>query len=77
VKLREVKIGYTLPSVWTQKIWIKSATVSLLGRNLWIIHKNAPHIDPESAFNTGNLQGVESLQLPTTRSYGFNVSINF
>lgn len=77
VKLREVKIGYTLPSVWTQKIWVKSATVSLLGRNLWIIHKNAPHIDPESAFNTGNLQGVESLQLPTTRSYGFNVSINF
>jgi TonB-linked SusC/RagA family outer membrane protein len=77
VKLREIKIGYALPSKWTQSFGISSATISLLGRNLWIIHKNVPHIDPESAYNTGNVQGVESLQLPTTRSYGFNIGINF
>jgi len=77
VKLRELKIGYTLPSKLTKKAKISSATISLLGRNLWIIHKNAPNIDPETEYNTSNLQGVEALQLPTTRSYGFNISLNF
>jgi len=77
VKLREVKIGYTIPAALTRRVGIQSATVSLVGRNLWIIHKNAPHIDPETALSTGNAQGLEDLQLPTTRSYGFNVSLNF
>jgi TonB-linked SusC/RagA family outer membrane protein len=77
IKLREVKLGYTLPARWTQKVKLGSATISLVGRNLWIIHKDAPHIDSETEYNTSNLQGVESLQLPTTRSYGFNISVNF
>ena len=77
VKLREVKLGYTLPSSFTQRIGFQSATVSLVGRNLWIIHKNVPHIDPETALSTGNAQGLESLTLPTTRSYGFNITLNF
>lgn len=77
VKLREVKLGYTIPATLTRRIGFQSATVSLVGRNLWIIHKDAPHIDPETAFNTGNGQGLEDLQLPTTRSYGFNITLNF
>jgi TonB-linked SusC/RagA family outer membrane protein len=77
VKLREVRLAYTLPSAWTTKVGLNSASVALIGRNLWIIHKNAPHIDPETAFNTGNGQGLEDLQLPTTRSWGFNINLNF
>ena len=77
VKFRELKIGYTLPGKWTKGIGLSSATVSLVGRNLWIIHKNVPIIDPETAFTTGNSQGTESLTLPTTRSYGFSVNLNF
>jgi hypothetical protein len=77
VKLRELRLGYTLPAAWTGRIGLSTASVALVGRNLWIIHKNVPHIDPETAFNTGNAQGTESLQLPTTRSLGFNVSLNF
>jgi TonB-linked SusC/RagA family outer membrane protein len=77
VKFRELKVGYTLPTNWTNKVGIGTASVALVGRNLWIIHKNVPHIDPETAFTTGNAQGTESLQLPTTRSLGFNVSLNF
>ncbi|MBL4677528.1 MAG: SusC/RagA family TonB-linked outer membrane protein [Mucilaginibacter sp.] len=77
VKLREVKLGYTLPAAWVKGIGLQSATVSLVGRNLWIIHKNVPNIDPETAFNTGNAQGLEDLTLPTVRNLGFNVNLKF
>lgn len=77
VKLREVKLGYHLPNRWVSKIGLQSASFALVARNLWIIHKNAPNIDPETAFNTGNAQGLESLQLPTTRSIGFNLNLKF
>ena len=77
VKLREVKLGYRLPEAWIQSIGLQSATVSLVGRNLWIISKNAPNIDPETAFNTGNGQGLEHLTLPTVRSFGVNINLQF
>jgi TonB-linked SusC/RagA family outer membrane protein len=77
VKLREVKLGYTLPGKWVKGIGLQSATLSVVGRNLLIIHKNVPNIDPETAFNTGNGQGLEDLTLPTVRNLGFNVNINF
>jgi TonB-linked SusC/RagA family outer membrane protein len=77
VKLREVKLGYTLPSKWVKGIGLQAATVSLVGRNLFILHKNVPNIDPETAFNTGNAQGLEDLTLPTVRNLGFNINLNF
>jgi TonB-linked SusC/RagA family outer membrane protein len=77
VKLREVRLGYTLPEAWIKKIGLVSATIALVGRNLWIIHKDVPNIDPENAFTAGNAQGLEDLTLPTTRSYGFNINFKF
>ncbi|ULQ56226.1 SusC/RagA family TonB-linked outer membrane protein [Flavihumibacter rivuli] len=77
VKLREVRVSYSLPKSWISKLRLHNATVSAVGRNLWIIYKAVPHIDPETAFNTGNAQGLESLSLPTVRSYGFNLSLQF
>jgi hypothetical protein len=77
VKLREVKLSYSLPSYWIKKIGFQSATVSLVGRNLWIIYKKIPNIDPETAFNTGNAQGLEDLTLPTVRNIGFNINLKF
>jgi TonB-linked SusC/RagA family outer membrane protein len=77
VKLREIKLGYTVPSKWVKGIGLQSATVSVVGRNLLIIHKNVPNIDPETAFNTGNGQGLEDLTLPTVRNIGFNINLNF
>lgn len=77
VKLREVRLGYDLPSEWLHRIGFTGATVTLVGRNLWIIHKNVPNVDPETAFNTGNGQGLEHLSLPGTRSYGINLNFKF
>lgn len=77
VKLREVKLGYTLPQQWIQSIGLQSATFSVVGRNLLIIHKEVPNIDPETAFNTGNGQGLEDLTLPGVRNIGFNINLKF
>ncbi len=77
VKLREITLSYNLPAQLVQKIGLTGASISLAGRNLLILHKNVPDIDPETAFNTGNAQGLESLSLPTTRNYGFNIILKF
>ena len=76
VKLREVTLGYTLPeSLLERTKFIRSMKVSLVGRNLAILHRNTPHIDPEGDRYGGNLQGFVYGQLPSTRNVGFNVNI--
>lgn len=77
VKLREVALSYRLPRLWTQKLHLQEVSVTLTGRNLWTIYKSVPNIDPESALTTGNAQGVEAYSLPTTRSFGVNLSVKF
>lgn len=75
VKLRDVGINYTLPKSLFKKLPVQSITVGVIGRNLWIIHKNTPNIDPESNYNNGNGQGFEYGSLPGRKRFGFNVFI--
>ncbi|PZU12826.1 MAG: SusC/RagA family TonB-linked outer membrane protein, partial [Chryseobacterium sp.] len=77
VKLREAKISYTLPSDLLKNTFIKGMTLSLLGQNLWIIHKNLPDADPEAGTSSGNIQGFQSGVMPSTRIYSFNVKLDF
>ncbi len=77
VKLREVSLGYTLPPSLLKGIFIKSVKVSAVGRNLAILFKNIPHIDPEFDRLGGNSYGFGYGELPTTRSMGFNVNMTF
>jgi hypothetical protein len=78
VKLREANITYSLPRAIVAKLGgIKGVDLSLYGRNLWIIHKNLPHSDPEENLSAGNVQGYQSGAYPTTRSIGFNVKLLF
>jgi len=77
VKLREVSLSYALPSSLISKTFIKGITVSAVGSNLWIIHKNLPYADPESGLTAGNLQGYSIGSLPTTRDFSFNLKLNF
>ena len=74
VKLREVSLAYTLPRNTTRRLGISGLTLSAIGRNLWL-HSKAPNIDPETAFDASNVQGIEGEQLPTPRSIGFTVSV--
>jgi TonB-linked SusC/RagA family outer membrane protein len=77
VKLREVKLAYNFNKSLVKKLGLQGASVTAVGRNLFFIYKDAPNIDPETAFNTGNAQGLESLSLPTTRSFSLNVNLKF
>ena len=78
VKLRQVSIGYTLPRKFIENSVIKSLKVSVVGRNLLILHKNTPHIDPETGFSSSNgEQGQEFGQYPSSRNIGFNINLKF
>ena len=77
VKLREASFTYTLPSKYFERTFIKGASISLLGNNLWIIHKNLPYADPEAGTSAGNIQGYQSGVMPTVRTYSFNFKVNF
>lgn len=77
VKFRELKFGYAINPSFLKRIGLQDAVVSLVGRNLFIIHKEVPNIDPETAFTTGNAQGLEDLTFPSTRSIGLNLNIKF
>ena len=77
VKLREVQLNYRFSKSFANKLGIQGANVSFVARNLAFLYKKAPNIDPEVALNTGNGQGIESLSLPTTRTFGFDISIQF
>ncbi|WP_281614012.1 SusC/RagA family TonB-linked outer membrane protein [Flammeovirga sp. SubArs3] len=78
VKLAELSIAYNIPSSLTKKYGIKGMSVAFVGNNLWMIHSNAPNIDPQAGFGTGlDGQGFEFGQLPSPRSYGFDIKMKF
>jgi len=78
-KLREVSAGYSFNNIgFLDKVGIKDLNLSLVGRNLLILHKNIPDIDPEVSQSAGNTSvGAETNAIPSTRSYGFNIKISF
>lgn len=77
IKFREARLGYTFPDKFFAKTPFRSITLSVVARNIAILHKNVPNIDPEAAVSSGNVQGFEGGQLPTERSIGLNLKLKF
>lgn len=77
VKLREVALSFALPSSVIDRTPFQGASLSLVGRNLWIIHKNSPYSDPEEGLSAGNNLGNQSGAYPAVKEYGFNLSLRF
>ncbi|HLZ89944.1 MAG TPA: SusC/RagA family TonB-linked outer membrane protein [Puia sp.] len=77
IKLRSVTLTYTVAAAALKKRFIKGLSFSLAGRNLAILMKRTPNIDPESSINNTNGQGLELTGYPTTRSWGFNMNVKF
>jgi TonB-linked SusC/RagA family outer membrane protein len=78
VKLREAVITYSIPKTTVARLRpFKGIDLSLIGRNLWLIHKNLPYSDPEETISSGNLQGYQGGAYPTTRTIAFNVRLRF
>ena len=74
-RLQELSIGYTLPSRWFRDVC--RLTVSAVGHNLWMIWCKAP-FDPEAVASTGNnYQGIDYFMMPSLRSMGFNIKLDF
>jgi TonB-linked SusC/RagA family outer membrane protein len=77
VKLRETVLTYNLPRTLMAKTFINGASISFVGSNLWIIHKNLPYADPETGQSSGNIQGWQSGVMPTTRNFGLSLKLQF
>lgn len=77
VKLREVTLGYNFSPKIAQSLSLQSLSLSLIGRNLWIIHKNVPYADPEAGLSAGNIQGYQSGAYPSVREIGASLKLEF
>ena len=76
VRLADLTVSYTLPRTVLKNS--ADLTLSLTGKNLWMIYCKAP-FDPESTSSTTNnfYQGIDYFQTPSIRTFGFNVKLSF
>lgn len=78
LKVREVRFEYALPQRVLNKTPFEKASLAVYGRNLHM-WSSFPLFDPEAAaLNGGTITpGVETGQLPSTRTLGMNLSVSF
>ena len=76
VRLGELSLGYTIPvEKWVK--FVKSMNVAFIGRNLFMFYCKAPY-DPETTASTGtHFDGMDYFMMPSLRSLGFSVKLNF
>ncbi|AQG79834.1 SusC/RagA family TonB-linked outer membrane protein [Spirosoma montaniterrae] len=79
VKLRQVILSYTLPTVAVRRMKFQGASISFVARNLAILYKDKKnqYFDPESGYTSTNAQGLEAFGVPRTRSLGVNLMVKF
>lgn len=69
-RFESIRLGYELPEKWLKPVGIKSASVSLEGRNLWVIASNYQnYLDPETMGNP--------YAAPIPKSFIFGLNVNF
>jgi TonB-linked SusC/RagA family outer membrane protein len=79
IRLKQLTLGYTLSQkVLGNNPLFNSINISAVARNLWMIHRSATNIDPESEFqaSVGSL-GIEGTSLPATTTFGINATFKF
>ncbi|HEY9185469.1 MAG TPA: SusC/RagA family TonB-linked outer membrane protein [Salegentibacter sp.] len=78
VRLREFALTYRLPNEMIENTGLNSASIGLIGRNLFFLYKDAEDIDPDASIGTGlSGQGISLNNAPTIRSLGLNINIKF
>ena len=69
LRLKTAELGYTLPSVWTKKVYMSNVRFYLSAVNLFLWAEE-PYLDPDNRDNRGGM-------MPQTRALNFGVNINF
>ncbi|WP_027126025.1 SusC/RagA family TonB-linked outer membrane protein [Gelidibacter mesophilus] len=77
VKLREASLTYNLGAKVLDQTAFTGVSISIIGRNLWIIDKNTPYADPEAGLSSGNVQGYQSGAYPSIREIGASLKLQF
>jgi len=82
IKMREIRLGYTIPASFLKNLHIKNANLGFMINNAWMIYspmRDDIGIDPsESGQGQGNgLIGYHGAQLFSTRTMGLNLRVAF
>jgi TonB-linked SusC/RagA family outer membrane protein len=71
VRLGQLVLGYNIPV--RPNAFVKGASISLIGRNLFFFYKKAPY-DPEQSMSTSNsMQSNDVFNVPSTRTFGITL----
>jgi TonB-linked SusC/RagA family outer membrane protein len=79
IKLRNITLSYDFTGLIGSHLqMIKGLSLSASCRNVAILKKYVPDIDPEAVASSGDLRaGYEAVSLPTTRNYSLNLNVKF
>jgi TonB-linked SusC/RagA family outer membrane protein len=81
VRIREISLGYTLPTAMISKLKLRAVTISAVANNVWWRAINAPkytHADfDRTAFGSGNGAGLDFISGPTASDFGINLKVSF
>jgi len=77
-RLRELTVGYQLPQSMLSGVPVSNVNLSLVGRNLFFIYRASDSVDPDILSGTSKgAPGLSSFPPPTSRTFGFNMSLDF
>lgn len=81
IKLRTISLAYNFTGLIKKLSWfdfVKGLSLSASCRNVAIIHKDLPGLDPEAIQSSGDIRaGYENSSLPTTRNYNLTLNVKF
>lgn len=77
VRCRTISVGYDFSRLF-KDAFVKGLNANLFVNNPFIIRKHIDNLDPEVQYSASDLRsGLETHALPTTRTYGLNLNVNF
>jgi TonB-linked SusC/RagA family outer membrane protein len=77
VRLREVRLSYSLPNSLLENLDVSAVDIALTGRNL-LLFTGYKGIDPETNLTgTSNGLGLDYFNNPNTRGYGVTLNVTF
>jgi TonB-linked SusC/RagA family outer membrane protein len=81
VKLRNISLAYDFTSLVNKASYlnfVKGLSLSASCRNVAILYKDLPGLDPEAIQSSGDIRaGYENASLPTTRNYNITLNVKF